>query len=177
VEPRPPFQDRIAEIVGDFRGTPDLSFDANPATGVWVLDTNLFQGQPGGWFIVGGTSVSAPSLAGIINAAGKFASSSQAENALIYRHLFGDRDDFRDIAYGTCGLNNGNFAVPGWDFCTGMGSDIGLGASKINFRLKRIFPRTQRSLAARQGFSFDFTLCAVFVGPEGKCGNELLPIR
>jgi kumamolisin len=127
VEPRPPFQDRIAEIVGDFRGTPDLSFDANPATGVWVLDTNLFHGQPGGGFILGGTSVSAPSLAGIINAAGKFATSSQAENALIYRHLFGDRDDFRDIAYGTCGLNMGNFAVPGWDFCTGIGSDIGLG--------------------------------------------------
>jgi len=127
VEPRPSFQDKIAEIVGDFRGTPDLSFDANPATGVWVLDTNLFQGQPGGWFILGGTSVSAPSLAGIINSAGKFASSSQTENALIYRHLFADRDDFRDIVYGTCGLNIGNFAVPGWDFCTGIGSDIGLG--------------------------------------------------
>jgi len=127
VEPRPHFQDRIANIVGDFRGTPDFSFDANPNTGVWVLDTNLFQGGPGGWFILGGTSVSAPSLAGIINSAGKFAGSSQAENALIYRHLFGDRDDFRDIRYGTCGLNIGNFATPGWDFCTGVGSDIGLG--------------------------------------------------
>jgi kumamolisin len=127
VEPRPAFQDRIAEIVGPARGTPDLSFDANPNTGVWVLDTNLFQGQPGGWFVLGGTSVSAPSLAGIINSAGKFAASSQTENAIIYRHLFEDRDDFRDIRYGTCGLNIGNFAVPGWDFCTGIGSDIGLG--------------------------------------------------
>jgi kumamolisin len=127
VEPRPHFQDRIAEIVGPARGTPDFSFDANPNTGVWVLDTNLFQGGPGGWFILGGTSVSAPSLAGIINASGRFASSSQDENALIYRHLFADRDDFRDIAYGTCGLNIGNFATPGWDFCTGIGSDIGLG--------------------------------------------------
>jgi subtilase family serine protease len=126
VEPRPHFQDRIQGIVGDFRGTPDLSFDSNPNTGVWVLDTNLFQGGPGGWFVLGGTSVAAPSLAGIINSAGKFASSSQAENALIYRHLFADRDDFRDIFYGTCGLNIGNFAVPGWDFCTGVGSDIGL---------------------------------------------------
>jgi kumamolisin len=128
VEARPHFQDRIANIVGDFRGTPDFSFDANPNTGVWVLDTNLFQGGPGGWFVLGGTSVSAPSLAGIINSAGKFAGSSQAENALIYGHLFGgDHDDFRDIRYGTCGLNIGNFAVPGWDFCTGVGSDIGLG--------------------------------------------------
>ncbi|HUC54630.1 MAG TPA: S53 family peptidase [Candidatus Cybelea sp.] len=125
VEPRPHFQDSIAGIVGDFRGTPDFSFDANPNTGVWVLDTNLFRGQPGGWFIVGGTSVSAPSLAGIVNAAGKFASSSQAENALIYRHLFSE-GAFRDITYGTCGINVGNFAVPGWDFCTGVGSNQGL---------------------------------------------------
>jgi kumamolisin len=128
VEPRPSFQDGIAEIVGPARGTPDFSFDANPNTGVWVLDTNLFQGQPGGWFILGGTSVSAPSLAGIINAAGKFAASSQDENALIYRHLFGgDDDDFRDIRFGNCGLNIGNFATHGWDFCTGVGSDLGLG--------------------------------------------------
>jgi kumamolisin len=126
-EPRPHFQDGIANIVGNSRGTPDFSFDANPSTGVWVLDTNLFQGAPGGWFVVGGTSVSAPSLAGIINAAGKFASSSQGENAIIYGHLFSDRDDFRDITYGTCGTYMGRFAVRGWDFCTGVGSDNGLG--------------------------------------------------
>jgi subtilase family serine protease len=126
-ETRPHFQDRIAEIVGNSRGTPDFSFDANPATGVWVLDTNLFQGGPGGWFPgVGGTSVSAPSLAGIINAAGKFASSSQDENALIYRHIFSDRDDFHHVRYGTCGIYMG-FTMERWDFCTGVGSDIGLG--------------------------------------------------
>jgi len=127
VEPRPHFQDRIAEIVGPSRGTPDFSFDANPNTGVWVLDTNLFQGGPGGWFIVGGTSVSAPSLAGIINSAGKFATSSQAENAVIYRHLSSEQSNLRDIIFGNCGLNIGNFARFGWDFCTGAGSDIGLG--------------------------------------------------
>jgi kumamolisin len=126
VEARPHFQDRIAGIVGASRGTPDLSFDANPSTGIWVLDTNLFRGRPGGWFIVGGTSVSAPSLAGIINSAGTFSSSSQDENALIYRHLFSNEEDFRDIRFGNCGLNIGNFAMPGWDFCTGVGSDIGL---------------------------------------------------
>jgi hypothetical protein len=128
VEPRPHFQDRIAGIVGPTRGTPDISFDANPNSGVWVVDTNLFQGGPGGLFFgVGGTSLSSPALAGIINNAGKFQPSSQAENALIYRHLFSDRDDFRDIEFGNCGLNVGNFATDGWDFCTGVGSSIGLG--------------------------------------------------
>jgi kumamolisin len=127
VEPRPPFQDRIARIVGPTRGTPDISFDANPNSGVWVVDTNLFQGQPGGLFFgVGGTSLSSPALAGIINNAGKFQPSSQAENALIYRHLFSDRDDFRDVVYGNCGVNVGDFATPGWDFCSGVGSSVGL---------------------------------------------------
>ena len=126
-EPRPHFQDRLSHLVGQTRGTPDLSFDANPATGVWVVDTNLFEGQPGGLFVVGGTSLSSPALAGIVNNAGKFFPSSQAENTEIYHHLFNDRDDFRDIIYGNCGINIGDFSLPGWDFCTGMGSSTGLG--------------------------------------------------
>ena len=125
-EARPHFQDGIAGIVGPARGTPDLSFDANPNTGVWVVDTNQFEGQPGGFFIVGGTSLSTPALAGIINNAGRFHSSSQAENTEIYRSLFFGSDDFRDILYGNCGINIGNFATPGWDFCTGVGSSVGL---------------------------------------------------
>jgi kumamolisin len=126
-EPRPSFQNAIAPIVGETRGTPDLSFDANPNTGVWIFDGNTFQGSknPVGWAVVGGTSVSAPSLAGIVNAAGKFSASSQRENDEIYEHL-GSRMDFRDINSGNCGFNIGNFAKDGWDFCTGVGSDQGL---------------------------------------------------
>ncbi len=126
-EARPHFQDGIAGIVGPARGTPDVSFDANPNTGVWLVDTNLYEGQPGGFFIVGGTSVSTPALAGIINNAGKFHSSSQAENAEIYRNFLFGGNDFRDILYGNCGVNISNFATPGWDFCTGVGSSVGLG--------------------------------------------------
>jgi kumamolisin len=122
-EPRPKFQDRIQRIVGGQRGTPDFSFDANPFTGVWVYDSNAVPGP--GWYILGGTSVSAPSLAGIINAAGSFHISSQAENEQLYRGI-GNPFVLRDIRYGTCGLNMGDFSGFGWDFCTGVGSDIGL---------------------------------------------------
>lgn len=126
-EPRPHFQDPIAGIVGQTRGTPDVSLDGNPATGVWVVDTNTYEGKPGGFFIVGGTSVSSVGLTGIINNAGKFARSSQAENAIIYRNLFFfESDNFRDIVYGDCGFNIGSFATPGWDFCSGVGSSLGL---------------------------------------------------
>jgi kumamolisin len=124
-EPRPHFQDILFPIVGKTRGTPDLSFDANPSTGVWVLDTNLYEGEPGGFFVVGGTSVAAPSLSGIINNAGSFRKSSHAENVEIYSHIFSFRDNFTDINYGTCGVNNSDFASFGWDFCTGVGSPEG----------------------------------------------------
>jgi len=29
---------------------------------------------------------------------------------------------FRDVVYGTCGINMDNFATPSWDFCTGVGT-------------------------------------------------------
>ena len=126
-EPRPEFQNGIAAIVGDVRGAPDLSFDANPNTGVWVFDGNSFQGSknPLGWAVVGGTSVSASALSGIINLAGKLRASSQLENAEIYEQAVKNRD-FRDIEFGNCGFNIGDFAKDGWDFCTGVGSNVGL---------------------------------------------------
>jgi kumamolisin len=123
VEPRPSFQNSIEEIVGPARGTPDLSFDANPNTGLWVFDTNSAIGT--GWFVVGGTSASAPSLAGIINAAGRFSASSAMENHEIYRQI-GNSRNFYDVFYGNCGFNIGSFATFGWDFCTGVGSPRGL---------------------------------------------------
>jgi kumamolisin len=124
VEPRPKFQDFVRFVVGNARGTPDVSFDSNPNSGVWVYDSNPVSGV--GWYIVGGTSVAAPSWAGIINAAGGFRASGYAENADIYRHLLFDEDDFHDIVFGNCGINVGTFAFPGYDLCTGIGSDKGL---------------------------------------------------
>jgi kumamolisin len=117
VEPRPAFQRGLWYVVGDARGTPDLSFDANPTTGVWVFDSNPVSGT--GWYIVGGTSVAAPSLAGIVNAAGSFHASSQAENDELYS---GRPNDLNDIIYGDCGVSIGNFALPGYDLCTGIGT-------------------------------------------------------
>jgi subtilase family serine protease len=117
VEPRPAFQKGLRPVVGEGRGTPDISFDANPTTGVWVFDTNPVEGA--GWFVVGGTSVAAPSLAGIVNAAGNFRANSQAENAALYS----DRpNQLNDIVYGDCGVSIGDFAMPGYDLCTGVGT-------------------------------------------------------
>lgn len=119
LEPRPSYQNKIA-AVGNYRGVPDLSFDSNPVTGVWVYDSNV-----GGWNIVGGTSVASPALAGILNLAGSFYTSSNAELTAIYGKL-GVAADFTDIATGYCGPYAGYTSGTGWDFCTGVGSNKGL---------------------------------------------------
>jgi kumamolisin len=125
-EGRPTYQNGISYIVGSGRGVPDVSFDSNPNTGVWVWDSNYFETLGGGWFIVGGTSVATPSLAGIVNSAGHFNASSAAELTSLYANR-GNSADFRDITTGPCGPYSGLNAFPGWDLCTGIGSNIGLG--------------------------------------------------
>ena len=114
----------IRSLVGKWRGVPDLSFDSNPDTGAWVLDSVEYEGGPGGWFIVGGTSLASASLSGVINAAGGFAISGVAELVNIYSHL-GVAADFNDITAGICGPYAGWTALKGWDFCTGVGSPHG----------------------------------------------------
>jgi len=105
--------------VGNFRGVPDLSFDSNPITGVWVLISDQ-----GGWYIVGGTSVASPSLSGIINSAGSFQASTSTELTTIYGNL-ANTADFRDITTGYYRPYAGYSGVKGWDFCTGIGVDKG----------------------------------------------------
>jgi hypothetical protein len=107
------------------RGVPDIAFDADPNTGVWVLDSVPMDGQggPGAWWIFGGTSVAAPSLAGVVNAAGHFYTSTATELGVIY--AFSNLGTFKDVTAGFCGPYAGYLAGSGYDFCTGVGSPIG----------------------------------------------------
>jgi kumamolisin len=120
-EARPVYQDVIQATVGTHRGVPDLSFDSNPVTGAWVFDSTPVQGAGSGWFIVGGTSLASPALAGIVNASGNRLGSSNAELNLIYNNL-AITTDFNDITSGFCGPTAGFSAKLGWDLCTGIGS-------------------------------------------------------
>ena len=122
-EARPSYQNGIASIAGPSRAVPDISSDANPNTGVWVLDTNVTGGVPGGWYIVGGTSVSSPTIAGIVNSAGNFYKSSAKELTQIYSGL--NSPAFNDIVKDNCGPYGGYLAGDGYDFCTGVGSPQG----------------------------------------------------
>jgi subtilase family serine protease len=59
-----PGDQRSVQTTGQ-RSTPDVAFDGNPNTGAAVYETGPTSGQ-GSWQVVGGTSLGAPSWAGII---------------------------------------------------------------------------------------------------------------
>ena len=122
----PAFQKPVAKIVGTYRGTPDISLVADPQTGVWMYDTTPYGGKVYDWLVIGGTSVSSPALAGILNSAGSFAATTAKELTTVYKD-FTNTAYFTDITAGTCGNNGGASAVAGWDFCTGVGVPNGFG--------------------------------------------------
>ena len=96
---------------GGKRATPDVSLDADPASGVSVYDSTRYQGQKG-WFTVGGTSASSPMWA---------ARSAVAGVAVDAAYVYGAAITYRDITSG----NNGAPCLVGYDLCTGRGSWVG----------------------------------------------------
>jgi subtilase family serine protease len=125
-ESRPSFQSNWTSIVGAKRGIPDIAFDADPNTGVYVYTSTPDQGQSG-WFQVGGTSLSAPAWGALIALANQLRtqplSSTQALNAIYstagQSGSTGYTTDFHDIITGS---NGGYFAASGYDLVTGIGS-------------------------------------------------------
>ena len=93
------------------RATPDVSLDADPASGVSVYDSTRYQGQQG-WFTVGGTSASSPMWAARSAVAGVVVNSA---------YVYGNSISYRDITSG----NNGAPCLVGFDLCTGRGSWVG----------------------------------------------------
>ena len=96
------------------RAVPDVSYDADPASGFPVYDTTPIDGQAG-WWQVGGTSASCPQWAAIHSL-----SLSVTSNNLYQDAKWSSPTYFRDITSGS----NGYLAVPGYDLATGLGSPI-----------------------------------------------------
>jgi kumamolisin len=97
------------------RGVPDVSGDADPATGYQVL-------VDGKSFVIGGTSAVAPLWAGLIALLNqKLGHSVGYLNPFLYQKA-APAGAFRDVTSG----NNGAYqARAGWDACTGLGSPNG----------------------------------------------------
>jgi subtilase family serine protease len=112
----------IAILTTGARGIPDVSFDANPSTGVSVYDSISYNGQSG-WFTLGGTSVGAPNWAGILAAGAAAGKTALQGNVAIYSG--GYRTNLRDVTSGTNGsCGSACTAGPGYDLVTGLGSPV-----------------------------------------------------
>ncbi len=83
---------------------------ADPNTGV-----SVYEAWNGGWFVVGGTSVATPLLAGMTNESGYFLADTPTELALVYTYM---ATIFRDIVSGSNGAYS---CTKGYDYVTGVG--------------------------------------------------------
>lgn len=125
-EPEPAYQ-RAVQNTGK-RTIPDVAFDADPATGVTVYDS-YDNGSAKPWIQIGGTSLAAPSWAGLIALADQ-GLVQRGETTLngptqalpdLYNLFLKKPGDFHDI---TSGSNGAFTAGPGYDEVTGLGSPV-----------------------------------------------------
>ena len=150
--PRPAFQDVLppgSSYVGssmgapgpnsNMRGVPDIAFQASSGTGPLVYMTEPATTRSGtecggadpcsiGWYVVGGTSCSAPQWAGLIAIADQIAGSDLGYiNPALYQIAADPAKyaaDFFDVTIG----NNQTTSIPGysasigWDAVTGLGT-------------------------------------------------------
>jgi kumamolisin len=127
--PRPKFQNGVSDKVSQ-RGVADISAIADNGSGGLIFYNQLRQ-----WLGFSGTSASAPIIAGlIVNARSQADGSplgSSDQLAVIYKNLKDlGQTAFYDIADGSSCGSSQYAATPGWDFCTGVGTPIGLAGLK-----------------------------------------------
>ncbi len=118
----PSYQDNIPNIIKTGRNIPDLSFDADPATGESFYYAGAFQGP------IGGTSLSSPIFGAsqtIVNqlrgSKGGFVNPELYAAYRAYGYQHDGRPIYRDITVG----NNGFYSAKrGYDQMTGIGAPI-----------------------------------------------------
>ena len=107
---------------GGQRSISDVSAIADPATGFWIYTT---VGGRGTWEIIGGTSLSAPVIAGVYALAGN--AKSQTWPAVL---LYKNQNQLHDVTSGSNGSCTYTIECTAWqsyDGPTGVGTPNGLG--------------------------------------------------
>ena len=120
---QPAYQKGVVTQSTTHRTVPDVSFDANPNTGVPVYDSYDIGG--GHWVQVGGTSLAAPMWAGVIAIVnqGRVLSGQttlDGPTQTLPKIYALPASDFHDITSGS----NGYSAAAGYDLATGRGTPI-----------------------------------------------------
>jgi len=123
---RPAYQNGVKSVVGDRRGTPDISMAAAVDGGAWVYSS--YDPTAVGWDVYGGTSEASPLFAGIVALADQFAGRRVGDiHDALYALARGD-SRFTGVVDVKDGTDNsydgvtGYTAVKGYDMATGVGS-------------------------------------------------------
>ncbi|GAA2652461.1 S53 family peptidase [Streptomyces lunalinharesii] len=117
---RPRYQDRVADVVGGRRGTPDVSMDGSAAGGTLVYQGFLPAGA--GWLPVGGTSEAAPMFAALVALANQEAG---RRLGALHQALYDLADDPHGGVVDITEGDNGPYgfqAGPGYDLASGLGT-------------------------------------------------------
>jgi subtilase family serine protease len=124
---RPSYQENLPAAwtpISTMRGVPDVAFQASSRTGPLVYDTAA---GARGWFIVGGTSCSAPQWSGLVAIADQIAGHGLGQiNQTLYQLAAGPNYGtyFYDV---TSGNNRADPSIPGYPATTGWDPVTGLG--------------------------------------------------
>ena len=131
---RPAYQSRVAGVVGQHRGIPDISMDASCASAAAVYGNNgSYPAEPPGWSTACGTSLAAPMFAGIVALAAQQAGHTLgAINPALYRMAASHAPGIVDVMHGdnsfTFSSHGKTHIVPGfraqrgYDLISGLGT-------------------------------------------------------
>ena len=158
-ESQPSYQTGIVTQTTTKRAIPDVSFDADPNSGVPVYDS-FSLGTTNPWEQVGGTSFSAPAWGAIVSLADQgralhgLSSLDGASQALpmLYQLDHTSPSSFHDVTSGS----NGFAAGTGYDLVTGLGTPVvnnlisGLTGTTTSSTSKLVFTQTPTSGTAGQ---------------------------
>ncbi len=121
-ETEPSYQKTANIKSNNHRAVPDVSFDADPSTGVMV-DYNLT------WYGVGGTSFSTPAWAAFVALIDQ-GLTVPLTNTTLQSEMYSlakpstYSSNFRDITIGSNGWSQKDMAKTGYDFVTGLGTPL-----------------------------------------------------
>jgi subtilase family serine protease len=118
---RPGFQDGVADVVGEHRGSPDVSMAGSPDGALWVYGS--FDPAHRGWTASGaGTSESAPLFAAVVALADQAAGRRLGQiDDLLYQAYRDRLPGLVDVTSGRTGPH-GFTAGQGYDLATGLGT-------------------------------------------------------
>jgi subtilase family serine protease len=120
----------VQQTLADHRGLPDVAYNADPNTAIFIYIGFFPNPNDNGYYFVGGTSEGSPQWAGIIADANQLAGRPLGFlNPQLYSlgASGGQSQFFHDITFGSNAYNGfngipGYSATAGWDFTTGWGT-------------------------------------------------------